>query len=104
MKRIVLSSGTLKRIHVHRANIARNAKDGGTRPQWIVQTSKGPISCHKVTAAHLVGSGPTDPQLSCGARVYLTTKGAVTVFINEWAGTDWLTKRAKELLTTGDER
>jgi hypothetical protein len=98
MRKFVLRDRGIKRIHVHRANIARNIKDGGTRPQWIVQTSKGPISCHKITADHLDGSGPTDPQLSCGARVYLTTRGHVTVFINEWAGRDWLTTRAKELI------
>lgn len=98
MKRFEIKSGTIKRIHVHRANIARNAKDGGKRPQWIVQTSKGPISCHAIHGSRLEGSGPEAPRLSCGARVYLTTKARVDVYIDETQGTDWLTTRAKELI------
>jgi len=97
MIRVRLPAGTIKRIHVHRANIARNAKDGGRRPQWIVQTSKGPISCHKVTGSDFAGSGPDSPQLSCGARLYLTTTAALSIFIDPKSG-DWLTNRAKELI------
>jgi hypothetical protein len=98
MKEVTLPEGNIKRIHVHRANIARNVKDGGKRPQWIVQTSKGSISCHRIEAEDLVGSGPDAPQLSCGARVYLVTCSRVVVYIDETQGTDWLTTRAKELI------
>lgn len=97
MRQFILRDRGIKRVHVNRANIARNIKDSGHRPQWVVQTSKGSISCHKVTADNLVGSAPDDPQLSCGARVYLTTRGAVTVFIDP-RSRDWLTDRAKELI------
>jgi len=95
VKTIELPAGTVKRIHVNRANIAANVKDGGRRPQWIVQTSKGPISCHKVLARNLMGSGPDDPQLSCGARVYLTTYDGVLIHIDP---SQAITKRARELI------
>lgn len=95
MKRITLKAGIIKRVHVNRFNIAKNAKDGGRRPQWIVQTSRGPVSCHKVSGSRLVGSGPDDPQLSCGARVYLTTRAALDVFVDP---REDHTKLTKELL------
>lgn len=92
---ITLPEGTVKRIHVNRYNIAKNAKDGGRRPQWIVQTSRGPISCHSLRASRLTGSGPDDNQLACGARVYLTTRAKIVVCIDPQ---ETLTKRAKELI------
>ena len=101
MRQFTLPAGTIKRIHVNRFNIARNVKNGGKLPQWVVQTSKGSISCHRVTTYGTVhGSGPSDTQLSCGARVYLTTTGEITVFIDPRSG--WLTKRAKELVNASD--
>jgi hypothetical protein len=99
MIRILLPPGRVKRIHVNRQNIARNAKDGDKRPQWIVQTGSGPISCHAVVTYGIVaGSTPEDPQLSCGARVYLTTKDPVAVLFDKEYNLEHLTKRARYLI------
>lgn len=99
MIKIDLPAGTIKRIHVNRMNIAHNAKTGDRRPQWVVQTSKGPISCHRVNiSGSVAGSGPDDPQLGCGARVYLTTKAKVQVFFDSEYDLENLTKRAKEVI------
>ncbi len=73
-----LKAGTIKRIHVDRRVITQNRKDGGTRPHWTIQTSKGPIKCHEWKLYGPVqGSSPMDKQLSCGARVYIMTHAAV---------------------------
>lgn len=105
MIKVILPAGTKKVIHVNRANIAHNAKTGDRKPQWIVQTSKGPISCHRINVpGPLAGSGPDDPQLSCGARVYLTTKTEVQVFFDREYYLEHLTKRARHLIANEQRR
>jgi hypothetical protein len=46
----------------------------------------------------VAGSTPEDPQLSCGARVYLTTKDPVAVLFDKEYNLEHLTKRARYLI------
>lgn len=74
---MLLTAGTVKRIHVDRRVLAQNRKDGGDRPAWTVQTSKGPYKARRVEVhGYLVGDQRMK-QLSCGARMYLETRAAV---------------------------
>ncbi len=73
-----LPAGTVKRIHVDRRVVAQNRKDGGQRPPWTIQTSKGPVKCFTWRLhGPIQGVGPDYPQLSCGARIYMVTYAQV---------------------------
>ena len=73
-----LRAGLVKRIHVDRQVIAQNRKNGTSLPHWTIQTSKGPIKCSEWwLTGRLAGSPPGAKQLSCGARVYMTTVAEV---------------------------
>lgn len=75
-----LKAGTIKRIHVNQQNMRANRKDGGRRPVFTVQTSNGPYrgfnvkvhgSCEFIDSTH--------KPLKCGARIWVSTKAAVTI-------------------------
>lgn len=73
-----IPKGTIKRIHVSQVNLRANRKDGGKRPLFTIQTSKGPLY-----ASHVEFSGKTalvgspDKPLKCGARIWIETKSEV---------------------------
>lgn len=79
-----IRAGLIKRIHIDQHRIKANAKDGGNRPVVTVQARGGPYKGHEVTI-----DGPSsviyegDNPLSCGARVWIETKAAVTVHVHE---------------------
>lgn len=72
--------GPLKRIHVNKHIIAANAKYGFDDPAITIQTSAGPYPCREVT-----WNGPSimmhdaDHPLSCGAKVWIETRAALSV-------------------------
>lgn len=72
--------GTLKRIHVNKHIIAANAKHGRDDPAITVQTSAGSYPCREVT-----WDGPSimvhdaDHPLSCGAKVWIETRAALSI-------------------------
>lgn len=78
----VLEGGSIKRIHVDRRILAQNLKNNENEPAITIQTSRGPIKACRVRMltgmprfiqAGIDGAKP----LSCGARVWIETKGAV---------------------------
>ena len=73
-----IARGTIKRIHVIQANIRANRKDGGKRPVFTIQTSKGPLHAHhvEVRGGSMLVNSPQKP-LKCGARVWIETRAAV---------------------------
>lgn len=75
---VKLPAGTIKRIHVDQKRIRKNTKQGTDLAAITVQTSKGPIKCHEVAidGPSKMVYRPHDP-LSCGARLWIETKGAV---------------------------
>lgn len=80
MSNDILKAGTVKRLHVDRRVIARNAKVPRDKrePPITVQTSKGPIKCWN---AYIKGPSefiyaPEFP-LPCGAKLYIKTYAAV---------------------------
>lgn len=75
----MLQAGTIKRIHVSQVDIRANRKDGGDRPVFTIQTSKGPLKARavEIRGASEVIYRATRP-LSCGARVWIETKAEVT--------------------------
>lgn len=69
--------GPLKRVHVNRAVVAANRKSGRNDPALTVQTSKGSVQTRRVmfrSPAQLIQSSKP---LSCGARVWIETRGAL---------------------------
>jgi hypothetical protein len=74
-----LKAGTIKRIHVRRDLVRKLAK-GEDIPVLVVQTSKGPVYGREVSFGLGAVLTQKRKQLSCGARVYVETKGEVTVF------------------------
>jgi len=67
-----------KRIHINQHVIRSNAKNDETKPVITVKTSKRNIYAHKVD----IGGSSTvvyspDKPLSCGAKVWIETDGAV---------------------------
>lgn len=75
-----IRKGLVKRIHVSQVNLRANRKDGGSRPEFTVQTSDGPMKGRSVKIngpAELI-SRPNKP-LKCGARVWLETRAEVEV-------------------------
>lgn len=78
----------LKRIHVNQHNIRANKKDQGNRPTITVKTYKHNLYGHEVEIlgpSKLIYS-PEKP-LSCGARVWIETKGKVVVHDQEFGVT-----------------
>lgn len=72
-----IRKGLIKRIHVDQRRIRENRKDGGSRPVFTIQTSKGPIKAKQVDVR-----GPSQlvhslKPLSCGARVWIATRAEV---------------------------
>ena len=66
-------------VHVNRQNIARNTKDGGTRPVYIVRAGRTGRSRY---AREVVVHGPSrfvafGEKLQCGARAWLETEAPV---------------------------
>lgn len=73
-----IESGTVKRIHVSQVNLRANRKDGGSRPLFTIQTSKGPLYASHVDIkgkSELIGS--PDKPLKCGARIWIETRARV---------------------------
>jgi hypothetical protein len=70
----ILRTGLKKRIHVNKAVIASNRKNGLNDPPITVQTSKGPIKAQRViiNGPSVFVHSPHQP-LSCGARVWVET-------------------------------
>ena len=70
----------IKRIHVNQHNIKANMKDGGNRPVITVKTYKSNTYAHEV---EIKGDSKVvyrqDKPLSCGAKVWIETKGEVEV-------------------------
>ena len=69
--------GLVKRIHVSQVNMRANRKDGGKRPVFTIQTSRGPLY-----ARHVVIKGPSalvnpGKPMSCGARIWVITTAEV---------------------------
>lgn len=75
----VLPAGTIKRIHVNRVNVSKLAK-GCDVPTCVVQTSKGPYYGREVSFGAGAKLTQKQKQLSCGARVYIETRGEVTIY------------------------
>jgi hypothetical protein len=68
-------------IHVNRQNIAKNLKDGGDRPVYIVR--EGPHGTSRY-AREVIVHGPSrfvpyGTRLPCGARAWLETASEVTL-------------------------
>lgn len=73
-----IRKGLIKRIHVSQVNLRANRKDGGDRPVFTIQTSRGPVKARDVVIfgpSKLV-SRPRKP-LKCGARIWIETTEAV---------------------------
>ena len=75
------TEGRVKRIHVSQPHIRHNIKaaEDDRKPPLIVQTSKGPVYAWSVDIA-----GPSslvwgEKPLSCGARVWIETRAALTL-------------------------
>jgi len=83
---MIIPAGTIKRIHVDRRVLALNKKLGGNAPAITIQTSKGSIKSQSVeilgvstfVQAGIAGRRP----LSCGAKVWVETKGPVSYVPN----------------------
>lgn len=63
-----------KVIHVNRAHIAANAKDGGNRPVYTVKEGRKTTYAREVLIqgpSKLIYNGK---QLSCGARAWIETE------------------------------
>ena len=76
--RATIPKDTIKRIHVSQVNLRLNRKDGGDRPVFTIQTSKGPLYASQVDVrgpCHLI-SNPKKP-LKCGARIWIETRAEV---------------------------
>jgi CO dehydrogenase/acetyl-CoA synthase beta subunit len=75
-----VAEGSLKRIHVNQHVVRRNAKTGALEPPISVKTSVGTVACQAVAI-----DGPStvvyspDKPLSCGARIWVETRAAVTI-------------------------
>jgi len=79
--KLMLSNGTIKRIHVDRHVVARNRKKGESNPPITVQTSKGP---HKAARVDILGLSrfvyrPEKP-LACGATLWVETTAEVLLY------------------------
>lgn len=76
----MLRHGTKKRLHVDRKVLAQNKKHNASAPPITVQTSRGPIKCHRARI-----NGPStliyneSKPLSCGARVWVETTAEVVI-------------------------
>lgn len=77
-----LPGGNLKRIHVDRRILANNLKTGANEPAITIQLSSGAIKASRVRILsgmpRFIQAGiDSIKPLSCGARVWVETKGAV---------------------------
>jgi hypothetical protein len=79
MSSTVLPSGRVKHIHVNRQRIDANRKHGQNEPTITVKCGRRNYYGRTVDVQGDVRLSQEDGQLSCGARVYITTTGAVTV-------------------------
>ncbi len=72
-----IRTGLIKRIHVNRHILARNAKTGEREAPLTIQTSRGPIRANRIKirggSEMVYGAKP----LACGARVWIETRNAV---------------------------
>jgi hypothetical protein len=77
--RAVLVKNHMTIVHVNRAHIAKNAKDGGNRPVYTVK-----VGGKTRYAREVVINGPSrmvynGRQLSCGARAWLECDCDITL-------------------------
>ena len=75
---MTLPKNNIKRIHVNQHHLRANRKDGGNRPVFTIQTSKGPVYADHVDIkgeSSLVFQ-PEKP-LPCGARIWVETRAQV---------------------------
>lgn len=88
----------MKRIHVNRANLARNRKNATWEPPFTIQTSGGVVVGHSVQFVRGELKYTPEAPLACGAVAYVETRARVDVFVRE--GTPWeqLTILTKELM------
>tara|TARA_B100000029_G_C17303835_1_gene861725 strand:+ start:263 stop:550 length:288 start_codon:yes stop_codon:yes gene_type:complete len=79
-KPIVLSKGTIKRVHVNMHVIRANKKNGTNDPCLSVKTSKGTFTGNEISIDGQVKFvySPDKP-LSCGARVWAETRDIITL-------------------------
>lgn len=76
----LLDNNKIKRIHINQHNIRHNAKDGSKKPVATVKCGGKTYIGDSVTIhgeSRLVYS--PDKPLSCGAKVWLETSGAITI-------------------------
>lgn len=72
-----MKHGTVKRIHVNKAVVFRNAKDGTNLPAITIQHSHGPTPCRQV---RILGPSVLHQDvlpIASGARVYIYTTAAL---------------------------
>lgn len=78
--RLAGSARRLKRVHVDQAVIRRHRRDGTDEPAITVQTSAGPIKARRVRfLGEAVLVQRLRKPLSCGAKVWIETTGALEV-------------------------
>lgn len=69
--------GLVKRIHVSQVNMRANRKDGGSRPVFTIQTSKGPLYARHVEIVGASALVNPEKPLKCGARIWIETRAEV---------------------------
>jgi len=74
-----LQDGYVKRLHVDKRVVQKNRKTGSKNPPITIQTSDGPIKCMKAEIHGPSTLEYSEKPLSCGARVFITTKAEVTM-------------------------
>jgi hypothetical protein len=76
-----ITAGTIKRVHVDRRILAQNLKRNKNAPALTIQTARGAIKAGVVEmlgTCRLVQAGRSALKpLSCGARVWVETRGEV---------------------------
>lgn len=79
MRERLLRAGTIKRLHVNRHIMSKNARTGSNEPALAVQTSAGPIRARCVRIKGEAVLVQSQKPLPCGARAWIETRGAVEV-------------------------
>jgi hypothetical protein len=72
-------------IHVNRAHIAANAKDGGKRPVYTIKEGRRTIYAHgvEIEGKMRLIDPRTTPPLKCGARAWIeTAPDAVVTYLD----------------------
>jgi len=75
-----LDAGKLKRIHINQHNIKYNAKNVDRKPVITIKSGKHNTYANRIK---IVGDSEVvyspDKPLSCGAKVWIETKGAIVL-------------------------